>query len=446
MKTHRFNVQVVRRRTINPLCQCPLGAGFCSRHQVNKGARQVELCKGIADSPSCGKTYWLAWERDAHQRGILDNPILDNPQGFDCHGPRSPLQSGSRPAASQDGPGNELHKILLEYGYDIQPGCACRGTMLRMNLWGSAGTRLNRETVIDTMYQEFRKRHPIASKLIPGGLTRAVAAAWVDEAIRRWDEKQTRQTPTESKPRLSLPSDIPVVASVAPRAASLHKRTFASVRAAGFSRVFASCEPGVDVSHVDANITLHPDKRGQWRNFLEVLKIGIATGDGYFITVEDDIEMCKGTAEFLSNTGWPAPDCGCLALYSSLFALQHYPSGRRSRLSEKHAKWLLGACALMFRRDAAIALLDWGEKRGWRGDVDTTIEDPASKKSSDTYVGEVLTTLGYSIWSHNPTLVNHIGAESTLGHPSGIKSITRQPMSFPGVNADLAAIFAEELR
>jgi len=236
--------------------------------------------------------------------------------------------------------------------------------------------------------------------------------------------------------------DIPVVVSVTPRDSTVHRRTFASIRGAGFTRVFATCEPGTDTGGCEGFVVIHDERRGQWRNFVEALRIGIATEAVYFLTMEDDVELCRGTAAFLALTNWPWADCGWRQLYSSA-PVQRYPRGRRSRLDKTIALDLIGACALLFRRDAAITLVKWAEENGWRGDAPGTIDDLASKKAADTFVGEVLTLSGYSIWSHNPTIANHIGEESTLGHAK--VSPNRIPLDFPGIDADLLQIFAEEL-
>lgn len=243
---------------------------------------------------------------------------------------------------------------------------------------------------------------------------------------------------------------IPVIVSVSPRDTEIHRRTFAAIRGAGFKVVYASCEPGTFLDPVDAVARSHRARRGQWRNFVEALKIGLATDEPYFVTLEDDVELCRGTAEYLARAGWPAADCGCVQLYSA-FPLSVYPVGRRSRLSDVHALDLLGACALMFCREAAEILVEWADNMGWRGDTSGIIEDPAEKKAADTFIGEVLTLKRLSIWTHNPSLANHIGGTSTLGHnsksvnPQLTENPNRKPLNFPGIDADPSAIFSEEL-
>lgn len=237
-------------------------------------------------------------------------------------------------------------------------------------------------------------------------------------------------------------SSFPVIVSVTNRNYTLHRRTFAAIRGAGFGRIYATVEPGVALGWLNGELTVHKERRGQWRNFVEALRIGIATEAEHFITLEDDVELCRGTSEFLHRANWPELKCGCLQLYSAN-PLSGYPRGRRFRLDVTHALDLVGACALMFRRDAAINLVKWADTQGWRGDSPGSIDEPEKKKAADTFVGEVLTRLDYSIWSHNPTLANHIGEESTLGHAK--ESPTRIPLDFPGLDADLTMIFADEI-
>ncbi len=234
----------------------------------------------------------------------------------------------------------------------------------------------------------------------------------------------------------------PVIVSVAPR--DTHRRTFASIRAAGFERIIATCEPGTDTGNIDAECRINSERLGNWRNFVEALRIGLSLDVPYFVTAEDDIEICRGVQDFLVGSEWPDRKCGCLQLYSSM-ALDAYQRGRRFRLDDEHAFDLAGACALVFRRDAAQSLVWWADNKGWRGHAAGTIDEPERKAAADTFVGEVLTLMGYSIWAHNPTLVNHIGEKSTMGHHV-YKNPYRKPLNFPGVDADLESIFTEEMK
>lgn len=261
------------------------------------------------------------------------------------------------------------------------------------------------------------------------------AGAIVEVAIQRATTKRDAET--------KVTGPIPVAVTVSPRDSNIHRRTFDSILAAGFQIVRATCEPGTVGENLGVPYFIHAERQGQWRNFANALRAGVKSQQPYFITAEDDVEFCRGTAAFLLAAGWPAKDCGCLQLYSAM-PLASYPVGRRSELDDQNALDLCGACALMFRRDAATALLEWADNKGWRGDTTATVEDPVEKKAADTFVGEVLTMLGFSVWAHNPSIVNHIGDKSTLGHDNWDRP-NRRTLNFPGVDADLNKIFAEEL-
>ena len=296
-------------------------------------------------------------------------------------------------------------------------------------LWETALKLAQEEPILGARIAAAKVMHPLTD-------TAEVAAmVIVDFAI-------DRAFHTSEAFKITLP--IPVVVSVAPRDAEIHKRTFASIHGAGFDSVFATCEPGVVEEHVDAVIAPHSVRQGQWRNFIQALRLGVSRNTAYFITAEDDVEFCKGTADFLARAGWPEADCGCLQLYSAK-PMECYHVGRRSELSTLHSLDCLGACALMFRRDAAIALIQWADTKGWRGHANGNIDDPQRQEAADTFVGEVLTFLGYSIWTHNPSIVNHIGIVSTISDHNDRTGPNRQALNFPGIDADLKSIFAEEL-
>lgn len=236
---------------------------------------------------------------------------------------------------------------------------------------------------------------------------------------------------------------IPVIVSVAPREAETHQRTFASLLATGFERIIAMCEPGTDIVGIPAECRVNPERFGNWRNFVQALRIGLSLNVPYFMTAEDDIELCRGVHDFLVRSEWPDRKCGCLSLYSSR-QLENYPTGRRFRVDDEHALDFAGACAFMFSRDAAQSLLWWADNKGWKGHAAGTIVEPERKEAADTFVGEMLTLMGYSIWAHNPTLVNHIGKKSTMANHDN-PSPYRMPLNFPGVDADLRTIFRDEI-
>lgn len=229
------------------------------------------------------------------------------------------------------------------------------------------------------------------------------------------------------------------VMTAAPRDPHTQRRSLDSVKRAGFSPHIVA-EPGVDVRGVFAGVPVHNAavRQGQWANFMRALHIGLWLGKDRFLTCEDDVLFCAGTADALSCMELPR-QCGCLLAYTAA-AYSDYPPGL-SRLSVENALDMLGACALVFPAAVAKQLESWGIEKGWRGDPYNTVDEQVQKKAADTFVGEVLTFLGWEIWIHNPSFAQHIGDESTLGHHlHGLDSRRRTALAWPGEHVDARTI------
>lgn len=242
----------------------------------------------------------------------------------------------------------------------------------------------------------------------------------------------------------------PVAMTAAPRERAVHQRCVASVLRAGFSDLTICAEPGTCVCDWRAQglpVVIHGRRLGQWSNFIFSLRhlLQIRPDAPLLCTVEDDVVFCRGVAELLRLHRWPSERCGCLQLYTSAH-YDRYPQSQRSRLEPADALDLLGACALVFSRPAAQCLVDWADDYGWRGHVYESVAaaqtDPADKEGADTYVGEVLTYRGYEIWMHNPSLAQHIGDVSTLGHVDGTPR--RTGLNWPGEDADAIQLLTQE--
>lgn len=359
------------------------------------------------------------------------------------------------PLKKEFGVGSEI-KSLLER-IDIETCTSCNDKATEWNSRGPTWCKENRSQLVSWIAQQATKKKVSlwtgATKLAveEPGLAMKIAAAKVMHPMTETAElaascivDYATEKAVEKIDALRILDPVPVVVSVTPRAKEIHQRTFAAIREAGFDKVYASCEPGTDTEQIDAELVTHSEKQGQWRNLVQALRIGIGTESPYFITLEDDVELCQGAAELIRILGWPDDKCGCLQLYTSK-KLRNYPRNRRFELAITETLDLLGACALMFRRKAAIDLVEWADTKGWRGDTVIVVNEPSKKKAGDTFVGEVLTFLKYKIWIHNPTIANHIGKESTLGHHTS-KSDNREQLNFPGIDADLQKIFARDIQ
>lgn len=125
-----------------------------------------------------------------------------------------------------------------------------------------------------------------------------------------------------------------------------------------------------------------------------------------FALFQDDIQVCKNLRNYIETT--PYPNKGYFNLYTS--GSNHtlkpndlvgwFPSNQLGR----------GALALVFNREATTLLLSSSHMiakvqdghRGWR--------------AADGAVSDTLRPLGWTEFVHHPSLVQHIGEESTIGN------------------------------
>lgn len=249
--------------------------------------------------------------------------------------------------------------------------------------------------------------------------------------------------PIEKPTPEAIPHSLPVFMTAAPRDRETQERAIASVREAGMGPLTILCEPGTEIiGYADATVFHHGEKQGQFRNLIAALRAGIASGSPYFITMEDDVVLHRQTGELLSRSVWP-DNAGCVQLYTAARLAGRYRRGVRSKLRKQDSFDMLGCCALLFSREAATVLVEWADTKGWRGACSHVIEEPSEKKAGDTFIGEVLSFSGLDIWIHNPSLAEHIGEVSTLGHhkESSTSKASRTTLNFPGQDADLFSIF-----
>jgi hypothetical protein len=150
------------------------------------------------------------------------------------------------------------------------------------------------------------------------------------------------------------------------------------------------------------------------------------------MTVQDDVYFCLGVKHLLDRDLWPSGRCGAVLVYTSA-RYKSLPDGRLSRLTGKDLRHMSGACAVAFRRTAAVDLVDYGLCRGWRGHGTETIDDPVKKVGIDAFIGEALSNMAYEVWAYAPSLAEHDGEFSALGH--GGSNGARRGLRFPGVDA-----------
>jgi GR25 family glycosyltransferase involved in LPS biosynthesis len=143
----------------------------------------------------------------------------------------------------------------------------------------------------------------------------------------------------------------------------------------------------------------------------------------FYAIFEDDMVMCSGTKQYLESMAYPENS------YLNLFTFatnEHKIFGKPQgwHLSDQLGK---GAVALVFNRPAMMTLLKQSH----------FVDEPYRKRqfqNTDGAIQHAMTVqAGFKEYVHNPSLVQHIGLESTLGH-------SRHPeaKTFPGGNWNAA--------
>jgi hypothetical protein len=182
-----------------------------------------------------------------------------------------------------------------------------------------------------------------------------------------------------------------------PERCELFDRTRASLHAAGFDSPFVF----YDSDHIGCT--------GNWIRCLCELYSRDSHADRYAV-FEDDVLACRNLREFLERCEWPPGYC-------NLFT---FPE----RESRKLDGWFAapfrgrGTQGLVFTRDQTVELLSarWmylhqQQKDGRRG-VDGAIHIALAEK-------------GIKEYCHYPSLLQHIGGKSTLGHPMAARWVSR---------------------
>jgi hypothetical protein len=219
----------------------------------------------------------------------------------------------------------------------------------------------------------------------------------------------------------------------------------ASLLSTGFDDLTVFAEPESPIADwVSRQLTVvqRPARFGEWHNWLNGLE-WLAQRAKAVLMVQDDVVFCRNVRAALEHEMWPSPKCGAIHVYTSRRYRHWLPVGL-NRLPDRFvARRLCAACAVLFPRQVALDIVEWGRKEDWKGQVTPMIE-PSDIQETDGFIGVALTALGLELWCHNPSLANHIGYESVLNHggPHG----NRLPLNFPGEDADALELCCEVAR
>jgi hypothetical protein len=193
------------------------------------------------------------------------------------------------------------------------------------------------------------------------------------------------------------------ITTVPERVGTLLPQTIASLAAAGFDR---------PVLFVDGQITgcdrhevvCHP-RVGQLRNWMHALFYLFTTRDAdRYAIFEDDVQACRQLREYLER-------CPAGKVYWNLITLDENRAFTND-VPGWHESNQLGrsACGLVFDRSTVDCLLR----------MERFVRGPGNGETmSDAVVIATLKSLGYKELIHYPSLLQHVGLESTLGNSIG---------------------------
>jgi hypothetical protein len=212
------------------------------------------------------------------------------------------------------------------------------------------------------------------------------------------------------------------ITTVPERVGTLLPQTIASLAAAGFDRPVLFVDGHIP-AYEDLEVVCHP-RVGQLRNWMLGLFTLFTTkeADRYAI-FEDDVLACSQLRDYLER-------CRPGKVYWNLLTLDENRVFT-SDVPGWHESNQLGrsACGLVFDRSTVDCLLR----------MERFVRGPANSETmSDAVVIATLKSLGYKELVHYPSLLQHVGLESTLGNSFGHVS------GFLGVDYDLLSIPAQK--
>lgn len=206
---------------------------------------------------------------------------------------------------------------------------------------------------------------------------------------------------------------IAMIASARPELPLEH--TIDNLRHGGFDEtlhVFA--EPGLNPPPREG-ICWHANatRLGVVANWLSALRWLLdETSALHLLLVEDDGDYCRGAREMLADEIARTPNYGLVSLYlATRFAHRHAgASGWRSHAYDERTFGLVAVC---FRRGGGIedflACPELAER----------LAMPPETASHDELLFRYFREHGHSCRTHRPSLADHVGFTSTLGHKDG---------------------------
>ncbi len=231
-------------------------------------------------------------------------------------------------------------------------------------------------------------------------------------------EFQDRSFPPEAvtmnnaRPAISADSNNPVHGltwavglTTAPRRKPTIERTLLSLQAAGFEHIHVFAEPNSwlpDQRH-HLPVTLNPRRLGTLLNLYSSLAALLASHPSAeaFAIFQDDIEAAHGLKDWCDEQLWPL-EASVVSLFTPRLHSDRAPGWRL--LSPGYQR-VCGAQAIVFRRDAAQEFLS---------DPLVIRRLEARRNNNDAVVAGWIARHGRSIAYHTPSLVQHLGHQSSI--------------------------------
>lgn len=197
----------------------------------------------------------------------------------------------------------------------------------------------------------------------------------------------------------------------APREQPTLERTLTSLSQAGWDRARLFVEPGSPLPVIAASYakTVRDERLGAWPNWwlgLVELMQRDPDADAY-VMLEDDVDLRPGLRQWLENELWPEAKVGVV----SLFCAARF-GGPESGWRKIDAGWsFAGAQALVFPPAAARRFVAHPTPMNHR----RTGRDQG-QRDTDGIVGLWAQREGLPLYVFRPSLADHVGEHSTLGH------------------------------
>lgn len=234
-----------------------------------------------------------------------------------------------------------------------------------------------------------------------------------------WTELRRKELMDEAIQRLAtVPGDPSAAGSyskilwavgmlTAPRKNETLTKSLTSLKQAGFEDVQLFAEPGVVVPDVFQHLPITRNGRslgvfGNTMAALSSLYLSQPTATAYAL-FQDDITVAAGLKAWCEDEFWPS-GCGLVSLFTIREQIEETPGWQIARRGFYRT---YGAMGFVFRRDVLLEFLS--DHRVWSHRL-------TRAHGSDAAIGEWAARSGHGIAHYSPSLIQHRGKTSTIGH------------------------------